>query len=68
MRRLTRHRWTVFAVAVWVLALILSPALAPTPAEARVQNIGWMTYSVNHPEACVPVPYDCYVIWIFGED
>lgn len=67
MRRLTRHRWTFVVVAVWALAIVLTSTLAPTPAQADSQNIGWMVYTPNHPNGCAPLPYDCYVIWIFNE-
>ena len=60
--RLSRHRWTVFAVVVWVLALGLTTVLAPVPSEASVTKYGWMVYSPNHPNACTPMPFDCYVI------
>ena len=59
----SRHRWTVFAVAVWVLALGLTTVFAPAPAEAKIEKIGWMTYAPNHPNACVPLAFDCYVIY-----
>lgn len=62
--RLKHHRWTVFAIAVWVLALGLTTVLAPTPAEAEVRKLGWAAYTPNHPNACAPLPYDCYVIWV----
>ncbi len=65
--RLNHHRWTVFAIAVWVLALGLTTVLAPVPAEAKVENwdLGWMVYTPNHPAGCAPLPYDCYVIWVW---
>jgi len=67
MKRLNRHRWTVFAIAVWVLALGLTTVLAPTPSEAKVENwdVGWMVYAPNTPNGCAPLPYDCYVIWVW---
>ncbi len=66
--RTKRRRWTVFAIAVWVLALGLTTVLAPVPAEAKVHNPGsWMAYSPNHPNGCVPLPFDCYVIWVYPD-
>lgn len=67
MMRLNRHRWTVLAIAVWVLALGLTTVLAPAPTEAAVENwdVGWMTYAPNTPNGCVPIPYDCYVVWVW---
>jgi len=58
--KLNRNRWTIAVVAVWVLALILTTVMAPAPAEASVGIRGWMTYAPNHPNGCVPLPYDCY--------
>lgn len=63
--KLNRNRWTIAVVAVWVLALALTTVMAPTPAEADVQKVGWMVYTPNHPNGCAPLPYDCYVIWVF---
>jgi len=62
--RLSRHRWTVFAVAVWVLVLGLTTVLGPVPAEAKVEGSAWMVYTPNHPNGCAPLPYDCYTIWV----
>jgi len=66
--RMRHHRWTVFAVAVWVLALVLTTVLAPVPSEAKVESgaYGWMVYTPNHPNGCAPIPYDCYVIFVPG--
>lgn len=60
--RSNRRRWTVVAVVVWVVALALTSIIAPTPAQAAVEKMGWMTYAPNHPNSCVPLPWDCYVI------
>lgn len=65
--KLNRHRWTVFAVAVWVLALGLTTVLAPVPTEAEDVKIGWMVYTPNHPSGCAPLAYDCYVLQIWGD-
>jgi len=59
-----QRRWTFLVVGVWVLAIGLGMMMAPEPAEASVHNIGWMTYSPNHPNGCVPLPFDCYVIFV----
>jgi heme/copper-type cytochrome/quinol oxidase subunit 1 len=61
-----RHRWTVFAIAVWVLALGLTTVLAPATTEAEVYKIGWMVYTPNHPNGCAPLPFDCYVLQVWG--
>lgn len=56
--------WTFLVVGAWVLALGLTMVMAPAPSEAAIENIGWMTYAPNHPAGCVPLQYDCYVVWI----
>ncbi len=63
--RLKPHRWTILAVTVWVLVLGLTTVLAPSPADAKDWDVGWMTYSPNHPNGCVPLPYDCYTIQVW---
>jgi len=65
--KLNRRRWTIFAMGVWVLALVLTSVLAPAPAEADFQKLGWMVYTPNHPNGCAPLAYDCYVIWVYGD-
>jgi len=62
--KVNRRRWTVLAIAVWVLALGLTTVLAPVPAEAKFDAVGWMVYSPNHPNACSPMPFDCYVVMV----
>lgn len=63
-----RHRWTIIVVTVWVLALVFSSALVPTPAEAEVWGMGWMVYTPNHPNGCAPLPFDCYVVCVSPND
>ena len=65
--KVNRRRWTVLAIAVWVLTLGLTTVLAPAPADAKVVDIGWMSYSPNHPNGCVPLPYDCYAVWSYPD-
>ena len=65
--RMRHRRLTLVVVAVWVLALGLTTVLAPTPADARTDQIGWMVYSPNHPAGCSPLPYDCYVVWVYPD-
>ena len=62
--KLNRNRWTIAVVAVWGLALVLTTVLAPAPVQADVGIRGWMTWAPNHPDLCVPIPYDCYVLEI----
>ncbi|MCU0304498.1 MAG: hypothetical protein MUC56_10625 [Thermoanaerobaculales bacterium] len=65
--RTKRRRFTIVAVAIWALALVGAGLIAPAPAEASVQKQGWMVYTPNHPSGCAPLPYDCYVIWIYPD-
>jgi hypothetical protein len=64
--RSRQRRWTIAIIAIWVITLGLSLSLAPTPAEATAEKLGWMVYTPNHPDACAPLPYDCYVIRVWG--
>jgi hypothetical protein len=65
--KLRRNRWTIVVAVVWVVALALTTVMAPAQAEAEVGVRGWMTYSPNHPNGCVPLPYDCYFIMITSD-
>ena len=65
--KLNRNRWTIIVVAVWVVALGMTMVMAPTPAEADAKNIGWMLYAPNHPSGCAPLPYDCYVMFVYPD-
>lgn len=65
--RLKHHRLTVFVVVVWVLVLGLTTVFAPVPADAAVQKIGWKVYTPNHPGGCAPLPYDCYVLYVYPD-
>ena len=65
--RMKHPRWTLLAIAIWVLALGLTTVFAPVPADAGIQEVGWMVYTPNHPNGCAPLPYDCYTIWVFPD-
>jgi heme/copper-type cytochrome/quinol oxidase subunit 1 len=65
--RVNRRRWTVLAIAMWVLALGLATVFTPVQAEAKFEKMGWMVYSPNHPNGCSPLPYDCYVVWVYPD-
>ena len=65
-----RHRWTIIVVSVWVLALVFTSALVPTPAEAKTPktyDAGWMVFTPNHPNACCPMAFDCYVVMVYPD-
>jgi hypothetical protein len=65
--RLNRNRWTIAVVGVWVTALALATFMAPAPAGADFQPMGWMVYTPNHPSGCAPLPYDCYVVMVYPD-
>lgn len=62
-----QRRWTFVVVGIWFLAMGLSMVMAPAPSEAvRVtHDVGWMVYTPNHPNGCAPLPYDCYVVFVY---
>jgi hypothetical protein len=62
-----RRRFTVVAVAIWALALVAAGLVAPIPAEAKTFEVGWMTYAPGHPNGCVPLPWDCYVVKVYPD-
>ncbi len=65
-----RHRWTIIVVLVWVLALVFTSVLVPTPAEAKrpeTYDAGWMVFTPNHPNACCPMAFDCYVVMVYPD-
>ena len=63
-KRVRRRRITLAVVALWALAMVVPALLMPTPADAKVGGETWMVYAPNHPNYCVPLPYDCYVILV----
>ncbi len=65
--KLRRSRLTVVAVAIWLIALAVTITVAPTPVDAAVQQWGYQVYTPNHPNGCAPLPYDCYVIYVYPD-
>ena len=65
--RIKRRRLTLVVVAIWALALVVPALIVPTPTEAKAYDIGYYTFAPNHPNGCVPLPYDCYVVWVFPD-
>jgi hypothetical protein len=59
---------TLVVVAIWVLAMVLPGLLKPASAAAGEGEEGWMVYTPNHPNACAPMPYDCYVILVYASN
>jgi hypothetical protein len=64
---MNKRRVTLVVAAIWALALVIASVTAPLPADAATHNIGWMVYTPNHPNGCAPLPYDCYVIWVYPD-
>jgi hypothetical protein len=58
----------LFVLAVLVIGALVPAMFAPSLAEAEgtVGNL-WMVYTPNHPNGCAPLPYDCFVIWVWPE-
>ena len=58
----------LFVLAVLVIGALVPAMFAPSLAEAEgtVGNL-WMVYTPNHPSGCAPLPYDCFVIWVWPE-
>jgi len=59
--------WTAVVAVVWGLALVVTAVIAPTPAEADIGSFNWMVYTPNHPNGCAPLPFDCYVIYVYPD-
>ena len=54
-------------IAVMRVGALVPALLAPSLAEAEVHQIGWMVYTPNHPNGCAPLPYDCYVVFVYPD-
>ena len=53
-------------VAVMIVGALVPAFLTPGTAEAsKVYQMGWMVFTPNHPNGCAPLPYDCYVVWVY---
>ena len=62
---MSKRKLGILVLAVMVLGALAPALLAPSLAEAEVHKVGWMVYTPNHPNGCAPLPFDCYVIWVF---
>ena len=60
----SRRLWSLLVLVTLILSAFVPAMLAPGVAEAENSENGWLSYMPNHPEACVQLPYDCYVIYI----
>jgi hypothetical protein len=50
-------------LGILVIAVMIVGAIVP----ALIQKVGWMVYTPNHPNGCAPLPFDCYVIWVYPD-
>ena len=57
----------LFVLEVLVIGALVPAMFAPSLAEAEGINYGWMIFADNHPNGCVPLPYDCYVIFVWPD-
>jgi len=64
---MSRRKIGILVLTVMVLGALAPALLAPNVAEAEMQEIGWMVYTPNHPNGCAPLPYDCYVVWVYPD-
>ena len=63
---MSRKKLGILVLAVMVFGALAPALLAPDVAEAGKSGLGqWMIYAENHPNGCVPLPYDCYVLFIY---
>ena len=53
-------------VALMIAGAIVPALLVPGLARPRMlYQMGWHVYTPNHPNGCAPLPYDCYVVWVY---
>jgi hypothetical protein len=64
---MSKRTLSLCVLAVLVIGALVPAMFAPSLAEAEVHNVGWMVYTANHPNGCAPLPYDCYVIFVWPE-
>jgi hypothetical protein len=58
----------ILGLVIMVVGALVPALLVPSQAEAgRSGEWAWMVYTPNHPSGCAPIPYDCYVIWVYPQ-
>ncbi len=63
---MSKRKLGFIVVALMIVGAIVPAILAPSLAEAEfIYALGWMVYTPNHPNGCAPLPYDCYVYWVY---
>lgn len=61
---MVKRRLGFLVLAVMVVSALVPALLAPSQAEAKQIDLGWMVYTPNHPNGCAPMPWDCRVIQV----
>ncbi|MBD3853343.1 MAG: hypothetical protein IFJ96_01065 [Acidobacteria bacterium] len=64
---MSKRKLGVFVLAIMIIGALVPALLAPSLAEAESIPYGWMVYTPNHPNGCAPLPYDCYVIFVWPQ-
>jgi hypothetical protein len=64
---MSRRKLGFVVIALMIAGALVPALLAPRLAEAEVYQMGWMVYTPNHPHGCAPLPYDCYVVWVYPD-
>ena len=62
---MVKRRLGILVLVVTVLSALVPAMLAPSQADAMM-SLGWFVYTPNHPSGCAPMPWDCYVVQVFG--
>ena len=64
---MSKRKVGLLVLGVMVLGALLPALIAQGQAEAEVHHLGWMVYTPNHPSGCAPLPYDCYVVFVYPD-
>ena len=64
---MSKRKLGLFVLALLVMGALLPAMFAPSLAEAETRGNLWMVYTPNHPNGCAPLPYDCFVIWVWPD-
>jgi hypothetical protein len=64
---MSKRRLGFLVIGLMIVGALVPALLAPQLAEAKAYNMGYMVYTPNHPNGCAPLPYDCYVIWVYPD-
>lgn len=64
---MSKRKLGIFVVAIMVIGALVPALLVPSLVEAETIHYGYMVYTPNHPYGCAPLPYDCYVIFVWPD-